>query len=187
MSDRITKHTLPYPVGSEPNYIIPQEYCDYRYAIGRLDNSNKLHKNPLVAICMNPSAASDELSDCTINRIIKVSKELSMDGWVVFNTYPERATNADELGEYDEAKSNENINIIRNFLLENKITEVWAAWGDDNGYEPLIKGREHLISMLKSIGVKIYYYGTLTKSGNPRHPLQRVEKCNFTSGNKHYL
>ena len=170
MEDKITKNTVQYPKGSEPNYIVPKEYCGYRYAIG------KLGKNPLVAICMNPSAARDETSDRTVNRIIKISEKLGKDGWVVFNTYPERATDAKNIDGFDKDLSEKNIEVIKDFITENNITEVWAAWGDDKGIIPLRKGKEQLIPMIKDLGVNIYYYGTLTKAGNPGHPLQRREK-----------
>jgi len=61
--------------------------------------------NPLIAICMNPSAARDDKSDRTINRIINISTKLNYDGWIVFNTYPERATDAVNLGKYNEKLS----------------------------------------------------------------------------------
>lgn len=181
MNDKITKCSPPYPLGYEPNYIVPQEYCGYRYAIG------KKGKKPLVIICMNPSAASDESSDRTVNRIINISKKTDMDGWIVFNIYPERATDAKNIERFDEKLSTRNIEIIREYLVENKIPEVWAAWGDDKGISPLIEGKKQLIAMLESIGVRFYYYGTLTKACNPRHPLQRKEKWVFVSENKKYL
>ncbi len=178
MAEKITSHSLQYPVGYEPNFIIPVDYCEYRFAIG------KQVTNPLVAICMNPSAVKAELSDYTTNRI---SKDLEMDGWIVFNTYPERATNASNIEGYDEALSKQNIQVIRDFLTEHNIIEVWGAWGDDQNYSPLYKGKCELLSMLNSINVKVFYYGTLTKAQNSRHPLQRNEAGNFTSENKYYL
>lgn len=181
MDDKITKCSPPYPKGNEPDYLVPSEYCDYRFAIG------KLGTKPLVAICMNPSAARDESSDKTINRIINISKKLGMEGWIVFNTYPERATDAKNIRNYDEGLSNKNIQIIHDFLSKHKITEVWGAWGDDRNYVSLSKGKSKLMSMLKSIDVKVFYFGTLTKANNPRHPLQRKEKQIFTSENKHFL
>ena len=179
MDNKVTKCSPPYPKGYEPNYIIPSEYCAFRFAIG------KLGTNPLVAICMNPSAARDASSDRTINRIINISKILKMDGWIVFNTYPERATDAKNISNYDESLSNKNIQIISDFLIEHNITEVWGAWGDDKNCIPLSKGKAQLLTKLNSIGINVFYYGTLTNAHNPRHPLQRKEKWNFTSENKH--
>lgn len=93
MKENVTKLSPNYPLGEEPNYIIPSEYDDCRFALGRIGAS------PLVVICMNPSAAREESSDMTINKIIHASKVLGNDGWIVFNLYPERATNATDIRE----------------------------------------------------------------------------------------
>lgn len=183
MEDKITKKTVKYPKGYEPDYIEPRDYSAYRYIIGKCKNV----KDPLVAICMNPSAASDEKSDRTVNRIIKISRILSKDGWVVLNTYPERATKAKNIESFCDEISQNNLKAIRNYLYNNNVKEVWGAWGNDNGIKALEKGKNQLIEMLNDMGIKIYYWGSLTLNGNPRHPLQRNEKLNFTSDEKHYL
>ena len=69
-----------------------------------------------------------------------------------------------------------NIQEIEKYLVENNIKEVWGAWGNDSNIDMLIKGKEQVKDMLSSIGVKVYYFGTLTKEENPRHPIQRQEK-----------
>ena len=179
MIDKITKYSPPYPKGYEPDYIIPTEYSPYRFLLGRKG------KNPLVAICMNPSAARETSSDLTINRIIKTSQKLGMEGWIVFNLYPEIATNASTMDAFKQELSDENIKEIKKFLVENNIKEAWGAWGDDKNLNQLIKGKQQLLTMLADIGVKVFYFGTLTRKGNPRHPLQRYEKWNFSK--KEYL
>lgn len=179
MNQKVTNHILKYPNGQEPNLINPTEYSSNRFLLG------KLGTHPLVAICMNPSAAKETTSDRTINRIIKISQILEMDGWVVLNTYPERATDAKNIKPFNESLSNKNLQIIKEFLESNGIKEVWGAWGNDKNINTLICGKNHLINMLKDMGIKIYYFGTLTKHGNPRHPLQRYEKWNFSQ--KEYL
>ncbi len=179
MKTNVTKISPKYPLGEEPDYIDPLEYNDCRFGLGRIGAS------PLVVICMNPSAAREESSDHTINTIISMSKTLGNNGWVVFNLYPERATEACEIENFNEEWSAQNIKVIKKFLIANHITEVFGAWGDDKKVEALIKGRTALLSTLKEMGVKVYHFGTLTKSGNPRHILQRHEKRDFT--NKIYL
>ena len=178
---KVTKVSPKYPVGEEPNFIIPKEYCGYRYALGRI----AANQTPLVAICMNPSAAKEESSDMTINRIINMSKRLGMEGWVVFNLYPERATQASDMDNYNVELSKKNIHVIRTFLLENNIKEVLGAWGNDQNLKALGLGRIEILKMLSDIGVKVFYFGTLTKDGNPRHPLQRQEKWDLNI--KNYL
>ncbi len=180
MENKITKNIQKYPIGQEPDYLVPNTYKPYRFGLG------KEGKNPLIAICMNPSAAKEDTSDSTINRIITISEKLGNDGWVVFNTYPERATDAKYIEEYNRQLSNENLKIIIDYLIENNIDEVWGAWGDLK-YKPLIKGQKELIKLLNENGIKIFYFGTLTKKGNPGHPLQRREKWEIKEDNKNYL
>ncbi len=179
MNHKVTKQIVNYPEGQKPDYIEPVDYRAYRFALGRKGTC------PLVAICMNPSAAQENTSDRTINRIISISRTLNMDGWIVFNTYPERATDAGELDPYNEELCKKNLSVIKKYLQDHKITEVWGAWGDDKNNKTLMEGKKQLKTMLKCMGVKVYYFGTLTKMGNPRHPIQRQERWDFT--HKKYL
>ena len=88
VKSKVTTIVVNYPENQAPTWVEPRDYKPYRFGLG------KLSKNPLVAICMNPSAARDQTSDRTVNRVISASQKLGYDGWVVFNTYPERATDA---------------------------------------------------------------------------------------------
>ncbi len=177
--NKVTKKIVNYPIGFEPNYILPDEYQPYRFALG------KLGKNPLVAICMNPSGAREDTSDCTVNRIIEYSKKLSYDGWVIFNTYPERATDAANMESFDKALNDSNLETIKRFIMKNNVTEVLGAWGDLK-YDSLKIGKNAIMEMLKELNVKVFHFGTLTDQGNPRHPLQRKEKWEISKENKNY-
>ena len=148
MNDKVTKIRLAYPENMGPNLCKPEENEIYRYLLGRRG------KKPLVAICMNPSAANMEYSDRTINRIIKVSEKLGYDGWIIANLYPERATRASELGAYNDEQQEKNIQKIMEFLKDKGIDKVWGAWGDLN-YPVLTKSKEKLLSELKKADIKI--------------------------------
>lgn len=71
---KVTKHSPPYEEGYAPTFSVPNGMCECRYLIGREG------RDPLVALCMNPSAANEETSDSTVNRVIKRSYELEKDG-----------------------------------------------------------------------------------------------------------
>lgn len=141
---------------------------------------------PLVAICMNPSAANEEYSDRTINRIIGASQKLGCDGWIVANVYPERATNASDLDKFNLELAIENVRLIINFLLENGIKEVWGAWGN-LGHPSLQKGKDLLLSSFKQNSIRVYSFAPLTKWGQPVHPLNRSVKQTFSLTNKMYI
>lgn len=174
--NKVTKIIVNYPIWEQPNYIVPDRYESYRYAIGRL------WRNPLVSICMNPSAARDNISDRTINRVISASQKLGYDGWVVFNTYPERATNAINMDKFNKEISQSNLNILKTFLLQHNIKEIWWARGDLK-FDSLLEWRNEIIKTLKDLDIKIFHFWNTTQSWNPRHPLY----LKIDSNNKNYL
>jgi hypothetical protein len=164
MGDKVTKVVVKYPEGLEPTFTVPTEYGPDRYLLGRAG------KKPLVVIGMNPSAARDNTSDRTVSKIIRISQTLGYDGWTVMNTYPERATDAKDMDVVDQHKISRNIAEVEDYIVSNNISEIWGAWGDLK-YDALIAGRDALLAMLKQHHVNVFYFGTLTKAGNPRHPL----------------
>ena len=161
---KVTTIVVNYPENQAPTWVEPRAYKPYRFGLG------KLSKNPLVAICMNPSAARDETSDRTVNRVIAASQKLGYDGWVVFNTYPERATDAANMDEFDVILSQENVAVIKEFSIKNELKEVWGAWGDLK-YEALKQGRDAILKVLAEQDIKVFHFAPPTKAGNPRHPL----------------
>jgi hypothetical protein len=160
----VTKIVVKYPEGQEPTWVIPKTYQDYRYGIGRAG------QNPLVVICMNPSAARDTTSDRTVNRVIAASQKLGYDGWTVFNTYPERGTDAATMAAYDPELVAQNVAVIKDYLVTQGIKEVWGAWGDLK-YPALQAGKQAILGMFDELGIAVFQFAPSTKSGNPRHPL----------------
>ena len=181
MNTKITTVRPKYPIGQEPDICIPNKYNEYyRFLLGRKGS------DPLVVIGMNPSAANEEYSDRTINRIIAVSHKLGKDGWIVANVYPERATNSAHLDDFNMKLAQENCQIILNFLQEYGIREVWGAWGNLN-HPSLIEGNRLLLAALAKNNIKVCTFAPLTLSGQPVHPLNRSVKQDFTIEGKRYL
>ena len=75
---------------------------------------------------------------------------------MVFNLYPERATDAKTLSEYNESISSQNIKYICDYLVNNNITEVWGAWGDDKRIESLKIAKQNLLKVLSDKEIKIW-------------------------------
>lgn len=140
--NKVTKIIIQFPKGQEPNFVVPENYQTHRFLLG------KLGKNPLVAICMNPSAANNDTSDRTVNRIINASIILDYNGRIIANVYPERATKAIDLESFNEDLCTENINILEKFLVQNNIKEVFGARGDLK-FNPLQKWKNKVLEMLK--------------------------------------
>jgi hypothetical protein len=136
---------------------------------------------------MNPSAARDEYSDRTVNKVIKLAYQNGYDGWIMLNIYPQRATNAAiHLSTNVNNRLNfNNLEIIKKYITENKIKEIWGAWGDIDAKRPwLTTVKTQIVQMVQSLGCRIFYFGALTKKyHNPPHPLYLV--VDFTK--KKYL
>lgn len=158
-----------YPEGQEPDFQVPATYDpDKRFLLSRRG------ARPLVAICMNPSVASDDVSDRTVNRVIRASERLGYDGWCIINTYPARGTYSKELGTlaFDEGLAQENCDVVMEYLRETGIKEVWGAWGNPQKEgDPVDRGKRMLLERFRESGIRVFYFGGLTKKGNPRHPL----------------
>lgn len=141
--------------------------------------------SPLVVIGMNPSHATDRVSDSTVNRVVEASMELRHTSWWMLNLYPERSSKPMNLRAFDPALSAENCGEIAAFLRVAQVDQVLAAWVDVK-HPTLRQAKKDVLVMLHSINVRVYYYGTLTHRGNPRHPSPRGKEWDL-NGPKKYL
>jgi len=141
-----------------------------RYALGVKG------KNTLMFFGVNPSTATPEDYDQTMKRAKSFALDNGYDSWIMFNIYPQRATNPDHLDcKCNETFHKENITVIKK-LIKNNATIV-AAWGN------LIKKRRYLICCLDTIVKELKnkqiiwkHIGSFTTKNNPRH-LSRLENA----------
>ncbi|WP_372983360.1 DUF1643 domain-containing protein [Microbacterium sp.] len=163
-----------YPQGQAPQYWRPSPPSpDHRFTLGSsADPATLAGSNPLVVIGMNPSHATDQVSDSTVNRVVEASVELHHTSWWMLNLYPERSSEPANLHAFDPALSAENCREIADFLRAAQVNQVLGAWGDLN-HPTLRQAKKDVLAMLHSISVRVYYYDTLTGRGNPRHPNPR--------------
>lgn len=161
---KVTKVKINYPEGQQPTMVLPPENQQYRYALGRPGNKTCL------IVGMNPSAACEEYSDRTVNKVIKTVQDLGYDGWIMTNLYPERATDAKNMDEFDQSRAEKNAKQIIALCNQYRIKEVWGAWGNPT-HDNLIKAKDILLKRLIKKKINIFHFGELTKLGNPRHPL----------------
>ena len=139
-----------------------------RYLLGQPGKVN------ILIIGANPSTASpgEKNLDPTIRKIRKMAKEEWIDGWIMANLYPLRATDPKDLPmKADKKLLERNLKVLGALDNSYYIYRIWAAWGD------IIDKRFYLGDTLNDIvdvlrgDYEWYYRGTLTRSGNPRHPL----------------
>lgn len=137
----------------------------YRYSLGNCK------KNPLICIGVNPSTASPEKLDPTIQSVSRIAQNNGYDGWIMLNLYPQRSTdpNGLDLNCNNDIHST-NIQMISNILENYDISDIWAAWGT------LITKRDYLKQCLDDLYsiTKDYNwvtFGKKSKNGHPHHPL----------------
>lgn len=128
-------------------------------------------RSPLLCIGVNPSTATPEKPDPTIQSVSRIAKNNGYDGWIMINLYPQRATDPNEIHQQaDDNLNRQNLSVIRSILKRYSISEIWAAWGT------LITKRHYLFDCLANIhavtsGYNWITFGQLSKAGHPHHPL----------------
>jgi len=129
-------------------------------------------EKPLIVFGLNPSTAEPEKPDPTVRRILGFAESWGYDSVIIFNLYPQRATDPEDLHQQmDRELHRKHLKHIEDILSDTP-APLWAAWGN------LIESRGYLQDCLRDIqalaenyGRKWYRAGTLTKKGHPRHPL----------------
>jgi hypothetical protein len=129
-------------------------------------------KNPLIGFGVNPSTAKPGNLDPTVASVARFAKKQGYDGWIMFNLYPQRATNPNKMHKHFQKKIHDkNVEVIAQ-LIEGRSADIWCAWGT------LIEKRPYLSRCLQDIyevlADKNYRYftrGAISKAGHPHHPL----------------
>lgn len=147
---------------------VPGIDLDYRYILGTVGS------DPVITIGINPSTATPEHPDNTIKSVKKISIANGFDSFVMFNVYPQRATNPDLLDkDFNKRLHTENLKAF-NWLLERAKTPpyIWAAWGNLIEKRPYLKScLFDLFEIAKEYNVTWLQAGKPTKKSHPHHPL----------------
>lgn len=179
------RKSLTFPPGESPDYWNPNpEHNDHRFALGRVLTPTRA-QNPLVVIAMNPSYADHSKSDKTVNTVIAASSQLGHDGWLMLNLYPERATSPSNLKPFDSTLWAQNWAEIDGVLNTFGVDEVLGAWGDPPN-ATIREAQVQTLAALRARRTRVYYFGTLNKSGAPPHPTPHGPPWQV-SGPKQYL
>lgn len=143
----------------------------HRYILGEKG------KKMLGCIGVNPSTAKPDELDNTLKTVKRISESNGYDGWIMFNLYPQRATNPNDLdNEIDFDENLTNMTYILASIKKLNIDNIWLAWGD------LIETRDYLKFCLYQLNKQIKIKGLSpnfkivdipTIAGNPRHPLYK--------------
>jgi hypothetical protein len=146
-----------------------------RYALG--EKGNRM----VACIGVNPSTAEPDKLDNTLSSVKRIAIFNEYDGWVMFNVYPQRATDISNLDfEVNDQVVQENTAIIKRTIIEHKIDTVWLAFGDLIEYRPYLHScLLDLFDALKELGIKWKIILNPTQKGHPRHPLYKASANGF--------
>lgn len=139
-----------------------------RYSLGQEG------ENPLICFGINPSTAVPGNLDPTVASVARFAAKKGYDGWLMFNLYPQRATNPDKMHKHFQKKIHEkNVQVIEEMVQDLPSgADIWCAWGT------LIEKRTYLSRCLRDIyevladsECSFYTRGNISKAGHPHHPL----------------
>ncbi|MEI6816001.1 MAG: DUF1643 domain-containing protein [Bacteroidota bacterium] len=87
-------------------------------------------KNPMVLMVAYPNMTTPTLWDYQIKTIIKLSKSLGYDGWMIISIYPQRVKELKYLhAKRHSLMSNRNHALIKKTIQQYNIKEIYAGWG----------------------------------------------------------
>ena len=148
----------------------------WRFTLG------KYGSRKLLAVGLNPSTATKERSDTTVAKVEGVAKRNGFDGFVMLNLYPVRSTDFNALPfDVDAEAFPENLKCIEALVAAEPNSVIWAAWGENiHARSYFVTAAQELFSRLQNYGAAWQHFGTLTKSGHPRHPSRLNYAWSFT-------
>ncbi len=130
----------------------------------------------LVCFGVNPSTATPDKLDDTLRSVKRIAGYQGYDGWLMFNLYPQRATNPNDLP----VESERALVTMNRYWISRSMTvlalefgemQLWGAWG------ALIEKRAYLAESLRQIandfleGTQWITIGQRSQAGHPHHPL----------------
>ena len=152
--------------------------AEVRYVLGERFEETK--QKVLVCIGINPSTATPEQLDATLNRIQKYAKETGKYGaWYMLNIYPQRATNPNNM---DKEINNDihlkNLKQIQNLMNSLQSADIWCAWGSNITKRNYLKNcLRDIIDCIQKINNKSFRYVSrkaTDREKHPKHPIHPI-------------
>jgi len=177
---------FPYTYKNDPKYIYATSSDDIgvRYVLGKPAKKN------LICFGINPSTATPEKLDKTIQNVIRIAQNNGYSGWIMLNIYPKRETKSILLQQICKDFSHtdyhkKNLKVIKNIFDCISTPHVWCAWGNSitNATElyGYLKDIYKLLSKKNILWLELK--GLRTKAGHPRHPCRISHNCELAEFN----
>lgn len=140
----------------------------YRYALTKMWEDNK---PSLMFIMLNPSTATERVSDPTATRCLVRSQKLGYGSMTICNLFAYRTTQPEALKKYHAPVGPENDRVINHFIeWTDDIVCAWGTWGAHGAHGYHIDVAARLVTLLRAQCKPLHHFG-LTEGGQPRHPL----------------
>ncbi|UZD90961.1 DUF1643 domain-containing protein [Cognatishimia activa] len=154
--------TRRFQKGDAASEAVYSECETYRYALTRVWDEQR---PKLLFIMLNPSKATEEQNDPTIERCERRARALGFGAFRATNIFALRETDPHAMRKHPEPEGSCNASVL--LAACNWADQILAAWGVHGAHRnqgPMIRDR------LWQSGHTLYQFG-LTKDGHPRHPL----------------
>lgn len=133
----------------------------YRYSLSRRWGAGA----GLVWVMLNPSTATEERNDPTIERCQRRAAALGLPGFAVVNLFAFRATRPADLRAAAAPVGPENDRLLLQAARDAAL--ILCGWGTHGAH--LGRGAQ-VEALLRQAGLPLHHLG-LTREGHPRHPL----------------
>lgn len=137
----------------------------------------------MVCIGINPSTANDKGLDLTTYKVEQTALRNDYSGWIMFNLFPQMATNPSDLIKQKDFMNNNNIknaygsniDYIQSTLAKyrKQILHIWCAWGClINKRNYFWKSFDETYQIINKLDLNDYCRccGETKKDHHPRHP-----------------
>lgn len=134
----------------------------YRYALWRIFDE---HLTPLFVIMLNPSVATHDQGDRTIDGLVRRARRLGYGSVLVVNCFAYRATDPSDMRRASDPIGPINDDVLR--TISGFDVDLLCAWGTNASH----MGRERDVKCLISSGRARPHCLRLCAGGAPEHPL----------------
>ncbi|MGC1429645.1 MAG: DUF1643 domain-containing protein [Albidovulum sp.] len=150
-----------YDAGGVRSQAIYSPCGTYRYLLSRDWGGG----GRVLYILLNPSTATEERNDPTVERCERRARALGYGGFAVANLFAYRATDPADLKRADQPVGPDNDDLLHHHASEAAL--ILCGWGVHGAY---LKRGAAVLANLRSARLPLWHLG-LTKAGHPRHPL----------------
>lgn len=153
--------------------IPPEEDSEYRYVLYRsLDglewDAEDQDRCTVCFVMLNPSKASADTTDPTIDKLMKYARAWGYERLVVVNLFAIRETDSKKLRSM--ARKRDLVGNVNDHHIAREAKEahrVVCGWGNEGD---ILERGKHVKELLEALGVELYCF-KINDNGSPAHPL----------------